>query len=138
MINHPSPRLRVINHPSPRLRVINHPSPRLRVINHPSPRLRVINHPSPRLRVINPTPRRAGRDTPRPDSTHANRVCAGPGGGGHSYVPVAGQVPLHWRGAPIPGPRATCRVGGWGGVVRERGGADAARILTPSYRRRPG
>ena len=42
-------------------------------------------HPSPRLRVINPTPRRAGRDTPRPDSTHANSVCAGPGGGGHSY-----------------------------------------------------
>ena len=26
-----------------------------------------------------PTPRRAGRDTPRPGSTHANRVCAGPG-----------------------------------------------------------
>ena len=50
---------------------------------HPSPRLRVINHPSPRLRVTRPTPRRAGRDTPRPESTHANRVCAGPGGGGH-------------------------------------------------------
>ena len=59
--------------------MINHPSPRLRVINHPSPRLRVTNHPSPRLRVTSPTPRRAGRDTPRPESTHANRVCAGPG-----------------------------------------------------------
>ena len=37
-----------------------------------------------------PTPRRAGRDTPRPGSTHANYVCAGPGGGGHWRVPVTG------------------------------------------------
>ena len=38
-------------------------------------------HPSPRLRVTSPTPRRAERDTPRPGSTHANYVCAGPGVG---------------------------------------------------------
>ena len=53
-----------------------------------------------------PTPRRTKCDTPRPGTTHANYVCAGPGGGGHfrprrfvfysmaqgcsnSYVPVA-------------------------------------------------
>ena len=35
--------------------------------------------------LLVPTPRRALRDTPRPDSTHANYVCVGPGGGGHSY-----------------------------------------------------
>ena len=45
----------------------------------------IVFHPSSRFRVTSPTPRRAGRDTPRPDSTHANSVCAGPGGGGHSY-----------------------------------------------------
>ena len=44
------------------------------------------------------------------------------------------QVPLHWRGAPIPGPRATCRVGGWGGVVREFG----IRYLVPCHSRARG
>ena len=43
------------------------------------------------------TPRRAKHDTPRPVSTHATRR-AGPGGGGHWCVPVAGKVPLCWRG----------------------------------------
>ena len=48
MINHPSPRLRVINHPSPRLRVINQPSPRLRVTS-PHPPSRGARHPPPRF-----------------------------------------------------------------------------------------
>ena len=129
--------------------------------------------------MTSPTPRRALRDTPRPESTHANSVCAGPGGGGHSYdrcdelfdsfhscavgirppfAKASGDEPPRPAGTPpqrgtlfrngtgaaaisvvkgnldrggnVPsspplegcrdtGPRATCRVGGWDGVVRE-------------------
>ena len=61
------------------------------------------------------------RHPPPPQiTTHANFVCAGPGVGrwaltysrrGLSSPPLEG-----WRDT---GPRATCRVGGWDGVVRE-------------------
>ena len=118
-----------------------------------------------------PHPPSRGARHPPPDSTHANSVCAGPGGGGHSYdrcdelfdsfhscaVGIrpprpAGTPPQRGtlfrngtgataisvvkgnldRGGNVPsspplegwrdtGPRATCRVGGWDGVVRDCG-----------------
>ena len=113
-------------------------------------------HPLPRLRVTIPPVARDATPPPRPDSTHANFVCAGPGVGwwglnhpgtltratppqrgtcsaavresaaisvvkgnldcygirvsshirrkGGQVATGTHQVPLHWRGAAIPGP----------------------------------
>ena len=46
-----------------------------------------------------PTPRRTKCDTPRPGTTYANYVCAGPGGGGHSGATmVITALPCHCEG----------------------------------------
>ena len=55
------------------LLLVSHPSPKFRVINHPV--LRVIDHPGTLTRATPPQR-------------------------GTWYVPVAGRVPLRWRGVP--------------------------------------
>ena len=58
-------------------------------------------------------PRRAKHaPPPRPGSTHANFVCAGPGGGGHWCVSRCGRSSPPLEGWHDTGPRATRRVGG--------------------------